>query len=314
MSLMIPWQSSPALRHNAPRIVWALQAPTLVNRLAQSTRWRCEVADFGDAGKLAEAALNNVSKWRGTQRLVTHVAVCTAAQWRRARHALSKPRLVWVLHSGKEELLPPPEVLAREPTEPLYLAFSHRVAAMQEAHLGWDTERRVHVIVPPYDPDPIWQHTHGRAWAMVNRPETRPKNRFSRVQAVCARAKTELFLFGQNTERGFLTPDERLAWLKRCTAYISVLRRHAGFGLSEHECMAAGVPVIGSLWGDMALEMPAEYGLSDDLDRLGDWLRQLDDDAHTAAEVSEIGLQFIEDKRSIARTDTEVERLLDAQR
>lgn len=296
----------------APRVVWAMQAPTLLNQLARATSWRVEVANLGDAGGLSEVQLSQAPRWDGRPAGVTHVVVCTPLQWRRARSMFPSARLVWALHCGKPELLPPAELARQEPAPPLLMAFSYRVAAMQEAHVGWQIDRFVHVVVPPYEPAPVWRPRRWAAWALINRPESRPKNRLTRIQRVAELARLELHVFGQNTPGGFLGPAERLAWLSSSTAYVSALRHYAGFGLSEHECFAAGVPVIGSRWGDMPLEMPDAYGLSDDLRQLGARLRTFHEHPGEAQRCSEIGLQFIRDHRQLERTNRDVERLLSA--
>lgn len=294
-----------------PRVVWALQAPTLLQQLSRATNWQLEVADFGDAAGLQEVQRSSLRQWDGRAEGVTHVVCCTTLHWRRARRVLPKARLVWALHCAKRGCLPAPEVSLSEPQLPLLLAFSHRVAWFFEALYG-GVERDVHVLVPCYVPLPTWRHRPDVAWALVNRPKTRPPLRVTRVKRVVRQSGVGFSLYGQDTERGFLGDAALRELWASSTAYVSALPKYAGFGLSEHECLSRGVPVVGTPWGDMPLEMPLEYGFSWELESLSAHLARLSAEPKAAQAVSEIGLQFIRDHRTVRRTELGIEALIDA--
>ncbi|NIR30146.1 MAG: glycosyltransferase, partial [Gammaproteobacteria bacterium] len=238
----------------APRVVWAMAAPTLANQLARSQQWQLEVADLGDAATLAEASLCKVRRFEHGR--VHAVVVCTKKQYDAATALFRRAHIIWALHSGMEELLPPRDVAVAA-----LLAFSHRVGALMQGRLGWRTRLPMHVVVPAYVPRPKWRYRTDAAWAMLNRPQTRPAASVGRLRRVAALADRPVTLYGQDTPGGFLDAAHRDALLASCTTYVSPLPHYAGFGLSQHECLAAGTPLVGTRWGDMPLEMPDEYGL-----------------------------------------------------
>ena len=284
-----------------------MQAPTLLNRL-RCRKWSLEVADFGDAENLAEAEQCELDQWDGRPDGVTHAIVCTPDQLARARRNLPDAKVLWAMHCAKSELLPP--LFGVDGV----LAFSHRVAFMQAGARGYRDERPIHVVVPWYELGPRWRHDADRAWALLNRPETRPRERTDSVLRLGRQSGVTTLFYGQGTKRGYLGAQEREELVRCSTAYVSPLPPYAGFGLSQHECFAAGVPVVATRWGDMPLEMPDEYGLSDDFPKLVERLRRLNVDPSEAERTSQVGLEFIRDKRRLRRTELDVERLLDTSR
>lgn len=97
-----------------------------------------------------------------------------------------------------------------------------------------------------------------------------------------------------------------------CSTYLSALPKEAGFGLTEHENLAAGVPVIGSRWGDMDSEMSAGYWcLHDRHANQVSALKQLAVDHDAAKQVSERGLDFIAEQRTPQRMEESIQQLLD---
>ena len=90
-----------------------------------------------------------------------------------------------------------------------------------------------------------------------------------------------------------------------------LFRSGRGFGLAEHECFAAGVPVVSSRWGDMDQEMPTDYwALNDSIEAQQEALRRLVRDREPAERLAEIGMDFIRTYRTQERMDAEIGALL----
>ena len=283
-----------------PLVLWAQQAPTLLNVLSRTSKWRVEVADFGDAGNLTESRLMDVPRYSGGR--PEAVFVCTPDQIHRAWQSFpsAKVRVIWVCHNGKRDLIPADV----EPHVTETLCFSRRVAALQRR-----SGVREHVIVPAYRARLQYRWEPNKLWAMLNRPKTRSGEHERDILEVAKASGIPMTVYGQDQEAGFL--DDKAEVYGGCSGYVSSLPEWAGFGLSEHECFAAGVPVIGNVrWGDMVEELPHYGGLRSTLAHQVEAARRVSTDRAFAEELSERGLAFIERHRSQQRMDDGIEELL----
>lgn len=280
----------------APLVVWALQAPTLLNLLARSDQWRLEVSDLGDASGLDECRLLTAPAHQGGEPAA--VVVCTPAQLDRARRTFPRARIVWALHNGRRQLLPPSQNVHET------LCFSHHVAALQRRD-----GVKSHVIVPAYAARQQFRWSPDKLFVMTNRPNTRTGERERLLDLVEEASGKQATRYGQGQRAGFLR--DRSAVYADCSGYLSALPDWAGFGLAEHECFAAGVPVVGNRrWGDMEEELPSYGALALTVGEQGACARRVAEDPEFAAELSADGLAFIERCRTAARMDEGIERLL----
>lgn len=283
------------------RVVFALQAPTLLNILARSKKWRLEVAKLEDCDGLAEAELLNTERWDGRAAGVEHVFVCTPSQAMHSKIRFSKAKIWWVLHTGMSSLETPRGACN-------VLTFSDSVAALHKAR---NPLLRTSVIVPAYKPDPIWSWAPNYAWTLKNRPVTRNQEALQLILNARDGAGVEHDFFGQDWPNGFANPSKLRELRSQCSAYLSALPKEAGFGLTEHENFAMGVPVVGSRWGDMDSEMPADYWcMRDNPEDQIAALQRLAVDRTAAEHVSRLGTDFICTARSQQRMEESIERLL----
>lgn len=286
-----------------PTVVFALQSPTLLNALSRSRRWQLEVADLGDhPGQ--EAELLEAPRYRGGP--VDHVFACSPEHWRRAREEFPRAKLWWLIHNGQPHLIP------RDIEPERAVALSRRVAAMQGRVRP---ELPIHLVVPSYEPRRVWQWGRG-CWTMISRPATRHPEHLRCVQRVRQIAQVEHVLCGEGQPGGFLYPDGRERKQRSCAAYLSALPKWSGFGLAEHECLAAGVPIVGSRWGDMPEEMPDDYaGLDDAPEVQALVLRDLCDPVRgpeLGEELSQVGLDFIAAHRKLERMEVGIQGVLES--
>jgi hypothetical protein len=118
-------------------------------------------------------------------------------------------------------------------------------------------------------------------------------------------------IYGQDAPAGFLDDRAKRALGAECSCYVSPLPPWAGFGLAQHECFAAGVPVAGLIWGDLREEMPGYGGLTESLDDLADQVVRICTDESYAQQLSAIGLDYIARHRTMLTMEVAVERLVD---
>lgn len=285
-----------------PRIVFALQSPTLLNKLFVSSQWTLEVADLGDSN-LAERELLQAPLYSSGN--VDIVVVATPEHLRRARSLWPTARHVWAVHNGRPDLLPPGADHMH------VLAFSRRVAELQRwvrPHL------RIDFIRPFYLPEPIWSWKPGCVWMMLSRPDTRHPTHMVFNDTVVTWSGVTPLVFGEGQPGGFL--KDPTPYLQSCSAYLSSLPFWAGFGLAQHECFAAGAPIVCSRWGDTPEEMPAEYtALVDDLFEQAQALKLIasEDGRAYAERMSRIGLEYVSSRRTLASMEEDIERFLDGQ-
>ena len=157
-------------------------------------------------------------------------------------------------------------------------------------HVGIDTlrqhfrPRNWHAIIVPYRVENWWRWKAGGAFSIMSRPGHRQVD----MQERMARALRDIpgyQLYGQDQPGGFLRglrKDQKLTW---CSAYVSMVGANSGFGLSEHEAMSWGCPIVARRWGDMATrfyDYPGFAGSDEELVELakrcssdGDFARML---------------------------------------
>lgn len=267
--------------------LFTLQSPTLLNILATSKQWQLEVM-IAETG-LAEAAQLTAPAWGG--RYPDKVFVCSPDHLELARTVFPRSEHWWVAHNGKDI----------GPIDAPTLALSERVAAIQRSAGVKD----VRVIVPHYSVAPAWKWEPGHAWSMLSRPSSRhPKHVDNLVQLA---THHPIELYGQDQPMGFLDAKGKEALFKACSCYASPLPPWAGFGLAQHECFAAGVPLVGSRWGDMPKEArPAWTSLDDDAEAQGRSLVRLCTERAYAEAMSVFGLELIEKHRSFERMEQSI--------
>jgi hypothetical protein len=279
------------------RVVFAIQAPTLLNRLALSKHWTLEVADLGDSA-LAERARLTVPRYESGE--VHAVFVATPDHLLRARERWPQSKHVWCAHNGRADIVA--EIGLGLPI----LTFSRRTAALQQAA---QPRVKVAAIRPCYTPNPIWSWERDKFWYMLSRPETRRNELPAANRYVLERSGVRCVAYGENQPGGFLTDPSEL--MRSCSGYLSSLQYSSGFGLAQHECFAAGVPLVCSRWGDSVEEISPDYSsLHDDLDAQAAALTRLATDEAFAKAMSELGLQYIAERRTQSVMDLEVEQAL----
>jgi hypothetical protein len=299
---------------SAPLVVAALQAPTLLNIWARSEKWRLVAAPLGDHEGLAEAELLAPDLRQPISGKPDVVLVCSPAQLKRAREMWPDAKHVWVLHNSTPGYLPSAE---REQIAAA-VALTDQVKTRHE--LAWKAQGgsipRVQLIIPYFEPMSRWGWARHRLWSMVSRPETRhPEHLFGIQEVLSHYALHERHtLYGQGQPGGFLDPRAKQAVIAACSAYISHMPEWAGFGLAEHEMLAAGVPVIGRRWADLRTDLSEEYtGLTDSVVEQASVAAYLSESIRSCwlgKGLSLLGLQFIADRRTRRQMDEGIEAFL----
>jgi len=289
-----------------PKVVFALQAPTLLNILAKSPRWRMFVADMGDCRGIAEASLLDAPKWDGLSEGIRAVFVCTPDQRRMAETTFPNAEIVWVAHNGRQQILNLPESQCEH-----YLTFSHRVQHMVESYLS--EAANVRVIVPHYKPAPQWKWAKDVSFTFNNRPKTREPDAADMMKQVLDRAGvTDHRVYGQDQPLGFATPEVRAKLYAASSCYLSALPNWAGFGLAQHECLAAGVPLVANTWGDFGFEEPLLPGVHSNLPMVAHHLKRVRESKAVAQTLSVAGMDFISARRKMSRMNDGITNLLDS--
>ena len=171
------------------------------------------------------------------------------------------------------------------------------------------------IIPPAYSAAAHWTWRKGLARMMQSRPATRSSIDSALVRQTIdlLRARDlDLKIYGQDTSGGFIDAAAKAVLQGACSCYVSPLPPWAGFGLAQHECMAAGVPVAGLTWGDLSEEMPSGYmSLCENLDDLAAAIERLCRSEDYARAISAIGLDYIAGRRTMRTMDDAVERFAD---
>jgi len=293
------------------RVVAALQSPTLLNNWARSKKWDLQVAEIGDHEGLSEASLLSVAKWDGAYSDIVAVLVTTPAQLANAARAFPSAKRIWIPHNGQGHLIP------RQVLEQIdgIVTLSRKVLDLQRTQIPELLEKPAWTIPPSYVPTHEFGWSENAAWSMKSRPGTRHEYDlalFAQCQERASKLGIQIKLFGQDTPGGFLGNNARAALYKSCSCYVSALPPWAGFGLAQHECMAAGVPVAGLYWGDVGERYGRKYpALVDDLDSLAEVVKELCGDRKFAMRVSEAGHGYIEQCFSPMAMDQAIEQFIE---
>lgn len=281
-------------------VVAALQSPTLLNRLASAESWSVKVVPM-DPATYAEKDLLTTPVRSAGDPVPDVVLVCSPAQLQYAKRAWPLAKHLWVFHNGYHPSLPV------EMKDDVHggMAFSHRVAALQEASYRIP----VHFISVAYEAKPTWSWRQDVFWTM----RSRPADRIEDVAMVINYAMRGLphTYYGQDQPAGFLRDEGRKALLARCTAYVSCLPRCAGFCLAGHEAFASGTPVLATPWGDMEEELKHYPAMTSRIEDLPSIARLLNASDAAGNRCSEAGLQYIRDYRSAEAMERSIERLGD---
>lgn len=286
-------------------VVAAAQSPTLLNMLARSARWSLRVADLGDCQGLAEMAALKVATWQldvdDDPRIVF---VCSPMQFEVASARWPRARLLWFIHNGRERGLLPRE-------------YEERIdgAVCFSEHLRWICQsgrtRPFYFVSLPYEPASEWSWAENRLWTLRNRADTRSDDGLNVIAAI-----TDGFAhtyYGQGHPTAFADDETKRRLRGSCSAYISALHRTAGFGLAEHEALAAGVPVIGGWWGDLSVELsPRYWGLQHEIRAMRSAVERVVASRAWAEELSALGLEYVAKYRTVARFEQTVAELLAA--
>jgi hypothetical protein len=287
---------------DGPIVVAALQSPTLLNILHQSTAWQFWVTDLYDTDQLAELRWLQASTYAGNPRDVNYVLVCTPNQWGRAGNLFPRAERVWMLHNGNENLTPPHG-------DRCALTFSRRVG---ELHRARRPQMRIATVTPAYQVEPIWQEWAPRIWTLLNRPTTARSEYIGLIEELVRGLPFEWY--GQGHANGILEGSARTDLERACAAYVTPLPTWAGFGLAQHECLARGVPLVGTRWGDLSEELPAAYtALDDDPAARRRALERLLDPGEGPAyarELSELGMAMIREHRTVEQMDASIRNAL----
>lgn len=280
-------------------VVFAIQSPTLLNILAKAEAWQLTCSDMGDADGIEERCLLDVPM-ANLAEFPDLVVVCTPLQEQIARSRFPGVPIAWMLHNGRADILP------EWPIERA-IALSDRVRRL---HARRRPEMRIALVTPAYEPEPVGWQWGPHLWTMLSRPHTDRYEYSDAIVRLTRGMSLALEWYGQDRELGLLV-GERRQRLEQCSAaYVTPLPGSAGFGLAQHECLARGVPIIGSRWGDMADEMPRQYlGLHDDpaVQR-----RQLErmcspsEGPYLGRYLSKLGLDFIRSCRSHKRMESSI--------
>jgi hypothetical protein len=281
-------------------VLVAQQSPTLFNILAKSDEWDMTMAPMGDHRGLEELSLLDVPAFTRESPPPDVVMVCTPDQLHQACRRFPSAQRLWVIHNGRHRRLLDPR---HESVISGVVTFSEKVQWLQG-----NRSVPVHFISPAYEAKPVWKWAPDKLWTLRNRPDTREDDLDAVIGAVC-RGLDHTF-YGQGQPAGFAPPEAIDTLRRSCSAHVSGLDRCAGFGLADHENFAAGVPVIGGWWGDLAAEMPAEYwGLQHDLRAMAIAAKRVAVDPDAAAQLSQLGLDYIRKHRTRERMDETIRDL-----
>lgn len=288
-------------------VIVAMQAPTLFNQLRRSSEWNLWMEPMGDHEGLMETQLAEVPLHGRSDPNPDVVLVCSPSHLQFAQRRWPHAKMVWVFHNGYERLLPDAYADAVDGA----IAFSHRVCHLQSAA----SEIDVHYVSVAYETQPVWSWSRELFWSMRNRPSTR-KTDTDMVIAMAMRDR-KFTCYGQDQPAGFLDSEHRMALMQRCSAYVSCLPRSAGFGLAEHEMMAAGVPVLGTPWGDIERELGTDdvsHGyplIVQSIEQLPFVANRASENAALCERASESGLRYIEQFRTTRAMDRSIAALGD---
>jgi len=279
------------------RILAANQSPTLLNNLAQvSDLWTIQVKHTEAHDTLSETSLGLCEEWDGDQ--PDQFWACAGHHVHWARTVLPGVEIVYFLHNGRRD----DGEAAKEHFRGLRVVCMSQSNALTAATVGG--ARSVHFLSPAYEDNPVWAWLPGIAWSTMSRPSTRDPRSLDIMRKVtesCSAVRSYHVVYGQDQPAGFLCGAKKRAFLQGSSCYASFVRDDSGFGLAEHEAMAAGVPVIAQAWGDLPAEYPGHPGLCGSPEEVADKVARCCADKDFADSVSEAGLEYIRRSRGINR-------------
>jgi hypothetical protein len=263
-----------------PTILFALQAPTLLNNFAQIPEvWDVRYVKTGPVD-FAEESLLEVPEWDGA--LLSLFVGCDASHeaWA-ARHLLDVPSYT-MIHTSD-----PNGMGGRQ--------FGKHMIGMQRHGLNiaeWHWKpKSTHYLSIAYEAKPSWTWAPYRPWSVMSRPQHRRPGTQARM-AFLRDKLPYLSLYGQDQPDGFLVGAARAEVLANSSCYVSMVGPEAGVGLMEHEAMAAGVPVVARAWGDLLDNMPDYPGIARDDSELLALALQCSVNRGFAEHVAEAGLRY----------------------
>lgn len=252
-------------------VLFAHQSPPLLQLLRKSTVWDLRSEPMGDHHGLAESVYAE-----GLPGLVgdrPDVVVVASPAQRQCAERMAKewgnPPIVWAAHNGYE-----PTVTAG------WLGPVLCFSAANATTFATEERDRVWVIRPAVEPQPeaVGRYEHpSPLFTMENRPQTRTapaKKCRARLAEKLQERRISWRTYGQDQRWGFMGECERSARFATSRGYVSLLPRNAGFGLAEHEALAAGCPLYALPWGDTPVTLAGYPGLSSSPERLERALRE----------------------------------------
>ncbi len=160
-----------------------------------------------------------------------------------------------------------------------------------------------------YEPKPVWSWSGGKPFSIMSRPWHRKDATRTRMAMSLSEIRN-MKLYGEGQPGGFLVEGKE-ATMRSASCYVSMVGIDGGFGLSEHEAMAMGCPIVARRWGDMAVDFPKYPGFADDDDHLMALANACASDEVFARSLSEAGLEYIAKHRTRPRFEDSVGSLID---
>lgn len=282
----------------APQILFALQAPTLLNNLAQIPDvWDVRWVEVGSVD-FQEKELLDVPEWDGE--VPVAFVGCSPDHERWAYDNLRGIPYLNLIHSSD------PEHMNGNPSGKRCVTLQSRGAEVLRGafDVSW-----THVLSPAYECKPAWTWTSSCPWAVMSRPWARKPSTVARASFV-QRSIPCLRMYGQVQPMGFLAGNSKSNQMAKSSCLVSMVDHTSGFGLMEHEAMVAGVPVVARVWGDMVEEAPGHPALANSDEELVTLARRCCTDKRFAEEVSAAGLDYIRRCRTLDRLRDSASELL----
>jgi hypothetical protein len=255
-----------------PTILFALQAPTLLNNFAQIPEvWDVRYVKTGPVD-FAEESLLEVPEWDGAP-LSLFVGCDASHEAWAVSHLLDVPSYT-MIHTSD-----PNGMGGRQ--------FGKHLIGMQRHGLNlaaWHLKpKSTHYLSIAYEAKPSWTWAPDEPWSVMSRPQHRRPG---------TQARMAFLRYGQDQPDGFLVGAARAEVLANSSCYVSMVGPEAGVGLMEHEAMAAGVPVVARAWGDLLDNMPDYPGIARDDSELLALALQCSVNRGFAEHVAEAGLRY----------------------
>lgn len=299
-----------------PVVVAALQSPFLLNRWRQSDAWDFYYELLGDDTGLEEAKELDVPRFKDSlipDSRVQAVLVTSPLQLENAQKRFPQAWVFWVVHTGFFlEVLPSEHVHKIDGI----ITLSQRVMDIQFVHKPILHTKNNFVITPWYTARPVWSWKKDTLWTIRSRPASRMKpekepfdytlNAIKKYQR-SHNNTPRIYFFGQDAPDGYIDQKRKERFYKKSSAYIGALPVDAGFGMAEHEALAAGVPVVCMRWGDMPVELSPDYSaLVGTQEELPLAALRLATDKNYAREMSRLGLEYIAKYRTKESMDRQI--------